>query len=138
MTQGFRATRQRRQCLAASAHARWFASGTLPLRIVRVALRWPQHFLVMFDLPSSRDKYPEYAGAGDEAFATLLKFIVECQETGVLSAGDPEPLAFMAWSMVHGIAKLAAGCHLPFRATAVLDFADHASHVMMAGMGRGN
>jgi AcrR family transcriptional regulator len=105
---------------------------------VSFALRWPQHFLVMFDLPSSRDKYPEYAEAGDEAFATLLKFIVECQETGVLSAGDPEPLAFMAWSMVHGIAKLAASCHLPFRATAVLDFADHASHVMMAGMGRGN
>jgi AcrR family transcriptional regulator len=105
---------------------------------VSFALRWPQHFLVMFDLPSSRDKYPEYAGAGDEAFATLLKFIVECQEAGVLPAGDPEPLAFMAWSMVHGIAKLAASCHLPFRAPAVLDFTDHASQVMMAGMGRRN
>jgi hypothetical protein len=101
---------------------------------VSFALRWPQHFLVMFDLPSSRDKYPEYTGAGDEAFATLLTLIVECQKTGVLSAGDPEPLAFMAWSMVHGISKLAASNHLPFASAAVLDFADHASHVMMLGM----
>jgi AcrR family transcriptional regulator len=64
---------------------------------VGFALRWPQHFLVMFDLPFSRDKYPEYAKAGDEAFATLLALIVECQETGVLARGDPKPLAFMAW-----------------------------------------
>lgn len=98
------------------------------------ALRWPQHFLVMFDLPSSRDKYPEYAGAGDEAFTTLLTSIVECQEAGVLSAGDPEPLALMAWSMVHGIAKLASSRHLPFPTAGVLDFADAASRVMTAGM----
>jgi AcrR family transcriptional regulator len=101
---------------------------------VSFALRWPQHFLVMFDLPSSQDKYPEYAEAGDKAFATLLAFIVECQEAGVLSPEDPEPLALMAWSMVHGIAKLAAGCHLPFGAAGVLDFADAASRVMTAGM----
>jgi AcrR family transcriptional regulator len=105
---------------------------------VSFALRWPQHFLVMFDLPSSRDKYPEYAEAGDEAFATLLAFIVEYQEAGVLSPEDPEPLALMAWSMVHGIAKLAAGRHLPFGAAGVLDFADAASRVMTAGMEKGS
>ena len=105
---------------------------------VSFALRWPEHFLVMFDLPSSQEKYPEYADAGDEAFATLLTFIVECQEAGVLTAGDPKPLALMAWSMAHGIAKLAASNHLPFRAASVLDFADQATHVMMTGMGKGS
>jgi AcrR family transcriptional regulator len=103
---------------------------------VSFALRWPQHFLVMFDLPSSRDKYPEHAKAGDEAFATLLALIVECQEAGVLSRVDPEPLAFMVWSMVHGIAKLAASRHLPFHRDGVLDFADATFRVMTSGMAR--
>jgi len=103
---------------------------------VSFALRWPQHFLVMFDLPSSRDKYPEYAGAGNDAFATLLAFIVECQEAGVLPTGNPEPMALMAWSMVHGIAKLAASSHLPFLKDGILDFADAATRVMTAGMGK--
>jgi AcrR family transcriptional regulator len=103
---------------------------------VSFALRWPQHFLVMFDLPLSRDKYPEYAKAGDEAFATLLALIVKCQEAGVLSRGDPEPMALMAWSMVHGIAKLAASSHLPFPREGILDFADAATRVITAGMGK--
>jgi AcrR family transcriptional regulator len=103
---------------------------------VSCALRWPQHFLVMFDLPLSRDKYPEYAKAGDEAFATLLALIVECQEAGVLSRGDPESMALMAWSMVHGIAKLAVSSHLPFPRDGVLDFADAATRVITAGMGK--
>ena len=105
-----------------AAMKRSAASGKTPRERFRLcgrgylsfALRWPQHFLVMFDLPSARDKYPEYAAAGEEAFATLMKFVVECQEAGALAGGDPVPLAFMAWSMVHGIAKLELSSHLPF------------------------
>jgi len=127
-----------------SAMKRSAARGTTPLERFRLcgrgyisfALRWPQHFLVMFDLPSGRDKYPEYAGAGEEAFATLLKFVVECQRAEVLPGGEPERLAFMAWSMVHGIAKLASSSHLPFPKSSVLDFADTASRVLAAGMAR--
>src|ERR1700683_912631 len=66
---------------------------------VDFALRWPQHFLVMFDLPSSREKYPEYAAAGQEAFDTLLTFIVACQEAGDLPPEDPEVLALTAGSL---------------------------------------
>lgn len=101
---------------------------------VSFAQRWPEHFLVMFDLPSSREKYPEYARAGEEAFAALLTLIVDCQRAGVLPAGDPEPAAMMAWSMVHGIATLAASRQLPFPKEGVLDFVDAASRVMTAGM----
>ena len=127
-----------------SAMKRSAARGTTPLERFRLcgrgyisfALRWPQHFLVMFDLPSGREKYPEYAGAGEEAFATLLKFVVECQRAEVLPGGEPERLAFMAWSMVHGIAKLASSSHLPFPKSSVLDFADTASRVLAAGMAR--
>jgi len=125
-----------------SAMKRSAARGTTPLERFRLcgrgyisfALRWPQHFLVMFDLPSGRDKYPEYAGAGEEAFTTLLKFVVECQRAEVLAGGEPERLAFMAWSMVHGIAKLASSSHLPFPKNSVLDFADTATRVLAVGM----
>ena len=127
-----------------SAMKRSASQGTTPQERFRLcgrgyisfALRWPQHFLVMFDLPSTRDKYPKYAGAGEEAFATLLRFVVECQEAGALGSGEPEPLAFMAWSMVHGIAKLASSSHLPFSKSGILDFADAASRFLAAGMAK--
>jgi Tetracyclin repressor-like, C-terminal domain len=67
--------------------------------------------MVMFALPSKQETYPQYAAAGNEAFETLLTFIVECQETGVLSAGDPQQFALMSWSIVHGVAKLAISNH---------------------------
>jgi len=105
---------------------------------ITFALRWPQHLQVMFDLPSTRDKYPEYAQASDEAFATLLKLVGDCQQAGALVGSDPQSLALMAWSMVHGIAKLATSSHLPFGAKAVLDFADTASRVLGAGMAAGS
>jgi len=72
--------------------------------------------------------------AGDEAFETLLGFIAECQNSKALRPGDPKPLAFMAWSLVHGIAKLAFSSHLPFSTTGVLRFADTASRTLAEGM----
>jgi AcrR family transcriptional regulator len=101
---------------------------------VDFALRWPQHFFVMFDLPSSREKYPEYAAVGQEAFDTLLTFIVACQEDGALPREEPEMLALTAWSLVHGIAKLAISQHLPFRRAQARDFADQAAKILLSGM----
>jgi AcrR family transcriptional regulator len=101
---------------------------------VGFALRWPQHFQVMFDLPSDEEKYAEYAAAGSEAFATLLKFIIECQEIGALEKGDPHQLAFIAWSMVHGVAKLSISRQLPFRDADLLEFTDTISRVLLSGL----
>jgi hypothetical protein len=39
----------------------------------------------MFDLPSSQENYPESAAAGQEAFVTLLSYIVACQEAAICS-----------------------------------------------------
>jgi hypothetical protein len=104
---------------------------------IQFALEYPEHFQVMFDLPSSLDQNPDYVRAGDVAFETLLGFIAECQNTNALSPGDSKPLAFMAWSMVHGIAKLASSSHLPFSTAGVLRFADTASRVLAKGMSKG-
>jgi AcrR family transcriptional regulator len=101
---------------------------------VTFALRWPQHLLVMFDRPSFREKYPDYAQAGEQAFATLQKFIVHCQETGVLPKGNPQPLALLAWSIAHGVSKLAISGHLPFGLKGTLQFNDFVSETMLRGM----
>jgi hypothetical protein len=100
---------------------------------VDFALRWRHHFLVMFDLPSRG--LPKHDTVGENAFQTLLGFIIESQKQGVLPEGDPHPLALMAWSMVHGIAKLAISGNLPYSSKQVIDFTQCASEAFVSGMG---
>jgi AcrR family transcriptional regulator len=101
---------------------------------VDFALRWPQHFLVMFDLPSALEDDSRRGVVGQNAFQILLDFVVDSQKEGSLPRGDPLPLALMAWSLVHGIAKLAASGHLPYTLGQTLDFASWASHAFVSGM----
>jgi AcrR family transcriptional regulator len=101
---------------------------------IEFAMRWPEHFLVMFDLPSRAEEYPECASAGEEAFRVLLQCVADAQADDRLPAGDARPLALVAWSMVHGIAKLANSGRLPFGAARVLEFANYAAHTMVQGM----
>jgi AcrR family transcriptional regulator len=100
---------------------------------VDFALRWPQHFLVMFDLPSRG--LPEHDKVGENAFHVLLEFIIESQKEGALPEGDPHPLALMAWSLVHGIAKLAISGNLPYSSKQVLEFTHFAAEAFVGGMG---
>jgi|SRR5215813_2239994 len=98
------------------------------LAYVKFALRRPEHLTVMFYAPSSKPavasnpskmkiKYPEAAEAAEESFRTLMNFVAACQLEGVLPAGDTKALALLAWSTVHGIAKLAITSRLPFSIT---------------------
>jgi len=81
------------------------------LAYVRFALTRPEHFTVMFDAPVLQGDRREPAEAGQQAFGTLLKCVKRCQDEGRLRSGDTLELALLAWSMVHGIAKLAiTGC----------------------------
>ena len=95
------------------------------LGYVTFALRRPEHFTVMFDAPISKDKHPDSAAAAEEAFATLLGFVKNCQDEGRLPSGDLRQMALLAWTMVHGIAKLAITGRLPFHSsTEILKFAN--------------
>jgi len=84
------------------------------LGYVTFALRRPEHFTVMFDAPLSKRKHPDSAAAGEESFATLLGFVKGCQDAGKLHSGDLRQMALLAWTRVHGIAKLATTGRLPF------------------------
>lgn len=81
---------------------------------VAFALRQPEHFAAMFDAPVA-DADPACMQAGREAFATLVGFIAQCQKEGQLPEGSTEYRTLLAWSLVHGIAKLAVANRLPFR-----------------------
>jgi AcrR family transcriptional regulator len=99
---------------------------------VEFALRWPQHLLVMFDLPVRARNDCEAVGAN--AFQVLLDCITEAQRAGDLAAGDPLPSAWTAWSLVHGIAKLANSGNLPLTRKATLEFTRNATRTMFDGM----
>jgi AcrR family transcriptional regulator len=94
---------------------------------VAFALRRPEHFAAMFDAPLAEADRDACQEAGAAAFGTLVAFIALCQQQGELPAGDTEYRALQAWSLVHGIAKLAVSKRLPFGShEQVLRFADAA------------
>jgi AcrR family transcriptional regulator len=88
------------------------------LAYVSFALRRPEHFTVMFDVPISRPRE-------STACSTLLSLVKDCQKAGQLPPGDSLQAALVAWTRVHGIAKLATSGRLPIRSkTAILKFAE--------------
>jgi hypothetical protein len=95
------------------------------LAYIAFALRRPEHFAVMFDGPVLlKTEDTQSAEAAKEAFATLVGFVRDCREAGQFPAGDPQSFTLLAWSMVHGVAKLAITGRLPFRTkTEILKFA---------------
>jgi AcrR family transcriptional regulator len=108
---------------------------------VDFALHWPHHLLVMFDQPPAAavpdcelQNRKEQQQIGEDAFRVLLDCIVAAQQSGDLPAGDPQPLAWTAWSLVHGIAKLATGGNLPLTARGTIDFTRNAAQAIVSGL----
>jgi hypothetical protein len=89
----------------------------------------------MFDYSQDLSAYPEYAALGRRAFQVLLDNIVAAQKAGHMPSGDPQPLALVAWSLVHGIAKLAIAKRLPLEsADAILGFTEFATRALGDGL----
>jgi AcrR family transcriptional regulator len=132
--QGFR---ELTQAMTKAARRRPDALGRLKhagLAYVEFALRRPEHFAVMFDAPASRegllkgfphDKTRDSAEAAKEAFEKLVSLVKTCQDEGRLPSGEPLQFALLAWTMVHGVAKLATAKRLPLESKAdILKFAN--------------
>jgi AcrR family transcriptional regulator len=66
------------------------------------------HFRLMFEL---ENKVPAHG-----LFELLVKVVRHCQEKKTLRDGNPEPLALILWSGLHGLTTLLAGGHLNFLA----------------------
>jgi AcrR family transcriptional regulator len=112
---------------------RFLASG---VAYVRFGLRYPEHLKVMFDWPLDLERYEELSTTAKRAFSVLVGMVAAAQGEGSLPGGDPLELACVAWSLVHGVAKLAVAQRLPFPSEeAVLRFAERAVEVLYEGMG---
>lgn len=85
----------------------------LGVAYVRHALEHPAEFRLMNRPELRRPKGEPGQDAspiGEAArapYSVLLHGIRSCQEEGLMPAGDPEPFALAAWSLVHGLAVLA-------------------------------
>jgi AcrR family transcriptional regulator len=84
------------------------------LAYVSFALRRPEHFTVMFDAPFSKDSHPLAAEASEDAFSALLLLVKNCQKNGQIPDREDLDFALLAWTMVHGVAKLAITQRLPY------------------------
>ena len=86
----------------ASAGQRFRAAGRA---YTGFALDHPAHFAVMWQ----RDllhQAPELAAAGDRTLELLLGSVRDIQSEGWAPGGDPQAVAYLAWSVVHGLATL--------------------------------
>jgi AcrR family transcriptional regulator len=111
---------------------RFHASG---LAYVRFALHSPEHLLVMFDWSLPVDRYPLLSASAKRAFSVLVALVEAAQGEGSLPRGDPFALACTAWSLVHGVAKLAIARRLPFHSEPeILRFAARAIQTLYDGM----
>jgi AcrR family transcriptional regulator len=70
------------------------------------ALAHPAHFAVMWRRDLLHTDDPALAAAGDATFALLLAAVRDVQAEGWAAGADPQTVAFLAWSVVHGLATL--------------------------------
>ena len=70
------------------------------------ALAHPAHFAVMWQRDLLHQDDPALAAAGDTTFELLLGSVREIQSEGWAAGSDPQTVAYLAWSVVHGLATL--------------------------------
>ena len=73
------------------------------------ALAHPAHFAVMWQRDLLHPDDPELAAAGDATFELLLGGVRDVQAEGWAAGADPQAVAWLAWSVVHGLAALWLG-----------------------------
>lgn len=73
------------------------------------ALAHPAHFAVMWQRDLLHEDDPELAEAGDTTFELLLGSVRDIQSEGWAAGRDPQAVAYLAWSVVHGLAALWLG-----------------------------
>jgi AcrR family transcriptional regulator len=66
----------------------------------------PEQLQIMFRRQPSPQLDPEHLAASARAYAHLHEAVVACQAVSAAPPGDPYQVALVAWSVVHGFAKL--------------------------------
>ena len=81
---------------------------------IKFAISHPSHYRVMFSAFRADNLcYPPLNEAGQEAFAVMMDAIANGQKLGKIKLGEPQHLAWVTWSLVHGLAMLLIDHQLP-------------------------
>ena len=104
---------------------------------IQFAIAHPSHYRVMFGaLQVNNTAVPSLNTAAQEAFAVMEKAIASGQTLGKIKAGDPRQLAWVAWSLVHGLALLLIDHQLPITAEpAIANLIEVATQSLIYGIG---
>ena len=73
------------------------------------AVGHPAHFAVMWQRDLLHGDDPALCAAGEATFALLLAGVHDVQAEGWAAGADPQAVAWLAWSVVHGLAALWLG-----------------------------
>ncbi len=105
---------------------------------VGYAIAHPSYYRVMFGAYRS-EGYPSLEQASQEAFGVLVGVIVEGQGAGVVRSGEPRQLAWVAWSLVHGLAMLLIDGQLPVtEGSAIESLTSVAARTLIEGLAGGS
>ena len=81
---------------------------TLCIAYIQYAVKNQAYYRVMFsDCQRNNPKYPILQQLAEEAFEVLLNAIETGQKTEVFISEDDKQLAYVCWSLVHGVSMLA-------------------------------
>ncbi|NET31061.1 MAG: TetR/AcrR family transcriptional regulator [Cyanothece sp. SIO1E1] len=81
---------------------------------VKFAISHPSHYRVMFGaFRADPLAYPSLNTAAQAAFDVMVNAIASGQQARTIKAGNPQHLAWVAWSLVHGLALLLIEQQLP-------------------------
>jgi AcrR family transcriptional regulator len=75
---------------------------------LKFAMEHQEYYDIMFIVRSPSkfiEKYKHWE-CGDRAFELLIKNVQECIDAGYFKGQNAEPVAFLLWSIVHGMASL--------------------------------
>ncbi|MEM7061746.1 MAG: TetR/AcrR family transcriptional regulator [Cyanobacteria bacterium P01_B01_bin.77] len=91
--------------------ARLQASG---IAYVKFAIAHPAHYRVMFSsFRLDQVNYPSLNAVAGEAFSIMVDAISAAQAIGTIQPDNPRQLAWITWSLVHGLALLLIDRQLP-------------------------
>jgi AcrR family transcriptional regulator len=109
----------------------------MAIALVRFAARHPAHYRLMSG-PAVRGRdHPGLRQAALAAWGLLTATLTECQRAGRIRPGDPAALAFVLWSLVHGLSTLLVDEQLPppvRQAWGPAELAQKATQVLLEGL----
>ena len=95
----------------------------------------PAHYQTMFGGALAEwSRYPDLVREADAALGQIADVVREEQRRKRIGAGDPVEIAEVFWSLIHGIATLAASRHLPRTSMSVEELAVLGASCLERGM----